>query len=145
MKVGGFAGWIASLTLVFTAFAAGAQADNSGPTAGWDAWGNTAGGLRYSPLNQITPQNVGRLKVAWTYHFGPSATQSKVPLFTLEVTPWLVKSPRQLARTAEPGTTWLPLSDLAGAALPSPVRKLLRSVSASSGTGAEPRALAPRR
>jgi len=87
MKIGGIAGWIASLALACAAFAAGAQTDTSGPTAGWDSWGNTAGGLRYSPLTQITPQNVGKLHVAWTYHFGPSATQSKVPLFTLEVTP----------------------------------------------------------
>src|ERR1700748_1669437 len=87
MKIGGFAGWIASLVLVGESITPSAQTDNTGPTAGWDSWGNTAGGLRYSPLTQITPQNVGKLKVAWTYHFGPSATQSKVPLFTLEVTP----------------------------------------------------------
>ncbi|HEX4505840.1 MAG TPA: pyrroloquinoline quinone-dependent dehydrogenase [Alphaproteobacteria bacterium] len=87
MKIGGFTGWIASLALACAAFTASAQTDISGPTAGWDDWGNTAGGLRYSPLTQITPQNVGKLKVAWTYHFGPSATQAKYPLFTLEVTP----------------------------------------------------------
>src|SRR5436305_2415336 len=87
MKLGASAAWLATIVLSFAAFAAGAQSGNSGATAGWDSWGNTAGGLRYSPLDQITPQNVGKLKVAWTYHFGPSATQSKFPLFTLEVTP----------------------------------------------------------
>jgi len=87
MKIGGLKGWFASLALVFAAFAASAQTDKTGPTAGWDSWGNTAGGLRYSPLTQITPQNVGKLHVAWTYHFGPSVTQAKFPLFTLEVTP----------------------------------------------------------
>jgi A/G-specific adenine glycosylase len=56
--------------------------------------------------------------------------------FTLEVTPWLVRTSRQGAIAAEQGATWLAFSDLAGAALPSPVRKLLRSVAASSGTGA---------
>jgi quinoprotein glucose dehydrogenase len=87
MKLGVSVAWLAAVILSFAALAAGAQTDNSGPTAGWDSWGNTAGGLRYSPLNQITPRNVGKLHVAWTYHFGPSATQSKVPLFTLEGTP----------------------------------------------------------
>jgi quinoprotein glucose dehydrogenase len=63
------------------------QTDNSGPVAGWANWGNTAGGLRYSPLTQITPENVGKLQVAWTYHMGPSVTASTHPLFTFEATP----------------------------------------------------------
>ena len=85
MKIGGLTGWFASLALIFAAFMASAQIDNSGPTAGWDSWGNTAGGLRYSPLTQITPQNVGKLHVAWTYHMGPSVSQAAYPLFTFEV------------------------------------------------------------
>jgi A/G-specific adenine glycosylase len=60
--------------------------------------------------------------------------------FTLEVTPWLVRAPRPEQIAAEHGATWLALSEIAGAALPSPVKKLLRSVAASSGTGAAPRA-----
>ena len=32
--------------------------DNSGPVAGWTFWGATEGGMRYSPLTQITPDNV---------------------------------------------------------------------------------------
>jgi A/G-specific adenine glycosylase len=45
--------------------------------------------------------------------------------FTLEVVPWRIE-PRHTTLLAEPRPTmWLPLSDLAGAALPSPVRKLL--------------------
>ncbi|MFT4174059.1 MAG: glucose/quinate/shikimate family membrane-bound PQQ-dependent dehydrogenase [Rhodocyclaceae bacterium] len=36
----------------------------------WPAYGGSAGGLRYAPLSQITPQNVGRLKVAWRYRTG---------------------------------------------------------------------------
>ena len=48
--------------------------------------------------------------------------------FTLEVTPWLLRARRALPLAAERGATWLPLSDLAGAALPSPVRKLLLSL-----------------
>ena len=39
----------------------------------WLHYGNDAHGTRYSPLAQITPENVGRLQPVWTYHagFGP--------------------------------------------------------------------------
>ena len=37
---------------------------------GWPAYGGDAGGMRYSPLAQITPANVATLKVAWTFHTG---------------------------------------------------------------------------
>jgi quinoprotein glucose dehydrogenase len=36
----------------------------------WTAYGRTAYGQRYSPLPDITPQNISTLKVAWTYHTG---------------------------------------------------------------------------
>jgi quinoprotein glucose dehydrogenase len=35
--------------------------------AGWPAYGADPGGTRYSPLTQISPGNVGRLQVAWTF------------------------------------------------------------------------------
>ena len=41
-----------------------------GPTAGWDDYGNDRGGTRYSPLTQITPENVEHLEIAWEYHTG---------------------------------------------------------------------------
>ncbi|HEY2628868.1 MAG TPA: A/G-specific adenine glycosylase, partial [Usitatibacter sp.] len=45
--------------------------------------------------------------------------------FTLEVEPWRVRI-RKAARLAEgKPATWMPLSDIAGAALPAPVKKLL--------------------
>jgi len=44
--------------------------DYSGPIAGWDAYGGDAGGTRYSPLTQITRDNVRALEVAWTYRTG---------------------------------------------------------------------------
>ncbi len=64
-----------------------AQVDTAGPVAGWSSWGNTPGGLRYSPLTQITPANVGRLHVAWTYHIGALKSDSTHPLNTFEATP----------------------------------------------------------
>ena len=48
--------------------------------------------------------------------------------FTLEVQPWRVR-PRKAAKLAQgKPAAWMPLADIAGAALPSPVKKLLRSV-----------------
>ena len=38
----------------------------------WPTYGHDAGGARFSPLAQITPQNVGTLGLAWTYHMNPS-------------------------------------------------------------------------
>ncbi|MDB5458015.1 MAG: Quinoprotein glucose dehydrogenase [Caulobacter sp.] len=46
------------------ALGAGAHAQ----TGDWPSIHNDAGGMRYSPLTQIKPGNVGQLKVAWTYH-----------------------------------------------------------------------------
>jgi quinoprotein glucose dehydrogenase len=40
------------------------------PDAGWSAYGGDAGGTRYSPLTEITPSNVGQLRVAWTFRTG---------------------------------------------------------------------------
>lgn len=34
----------------------------------WPTFGHDSGGMRFSPLTQITPANVGNLSVAWVYH-----------------------------------------------------------------------------
>ncbi|NIU76687.1 MAG: pyrroloquinoline quinone-dependent dehydrogenase, partial [Gammaproteobacteria bacterium] len=47
-----------------------AAPDLSGPVAEWPHYGGTAGGLRFSQLTQITPDNVGDLELAWVYHHG---------------------------------------------------------------------------
>ena len=39
----------------------------------WPTYGHDAGGMRFSPLKQITPANVDQLKVAWVYHMAASA------------------------------------------------------------------------
>ncbi|HMD36374.1 MAG TPA: PQQ-binding-like beta-propeller repeat protein, partial [Vicinamibacterales bacterium] len=43
----------------------------------WPFYGHDAGGMRYSPLTQITRENVGRLTVAWTYHTGDISDGSR--------------------------------------------------------------------
>ncbi len=56
------------------------------PVADWPYWGGTEGGIRFSPLTEITPANVGKLKLAWTYHIGKvDAPEFSSP--TLEGTP----------------------------------------------------------
>jgi A/G-specific adenine glycosylase len=63
--------------------------------------------------------------------------------FTLEVTPWRV---RRTARVSRANPVWLPLGEIEGAALPSPVKALLRrSASAASGNGGAPRGASKRR
>ncbi|MFI5316884.1 MAG: pyrroloquinoline quinone-dependent dehydrogenase [Myxococcota bacterium] len=47
-----------------------APLDFSGPVSDWPEYGRDKGGLRFSPLTQVTPANVGDLRVAWVYHHG---------------------------------------------------------------------------
>jgi len=44
--------------------------DNTGPTGEWREYGGDKGGLKYSPLSQINPENVAGLEVAWEYRHG---------------------------------------------------------------------------
>ncbi|QJR13295.1 A/G-specific adenine glycosylase [Usitatibacter palustris] len=56
--------------------------------------------------------------------------------FTLDVTPWEIKGTVPFLEKGSVPFFWLPLSELEGAALPAPVKKLLREVrSASAGEG----------
>ena len=41
----------------------------------WPAYGHDPGGMRYSPLHQITAVNVATLHRAWTFHTGDSGRQ----------------------------------------------------------------------
>ena len=43
---------------------------DGGRIAGWPVYGGDIGGRRHSPLDQITPENVDELEVAWTYNTG---------------------------------------------------------------------------
>jgi quinoprotein glucose dehydrogenase len=40
----------------------------------WPTYGHDSGGMRFSPLTEITPSNVSRLKVAWVYHMKPAGS-----------------------------------------------------------------------
>ena len=53
----------------------------------WPAFGNDQGGTRFSPLADLTPQNVGKLEVAWEAETGPDTPGPAAPL---EATPIMV-------------------------------------------------------
>lgn len=68
-----------------------ALASVSEEQASWPHYGRDAGGARYSPLTQIHRNNVGQLKVAWTYHTGEAASPSPLrKKSAFEATPLMV-------------------------------------------------------
>lgn len=75
----------------------------------WPYYGGDAGGQRYSSAAQITPGNVGDLKVAWTYSTG-AAKRHSLKRASFENTPILadgrlyVCSPFNRVSALDPGT-----------------------------------------
>lgn len=61
------------------------------PAGEWHAYGRTAQGRRYSPLEQITPANVGSLQKAWTFRTGDIRGPGDPEETTYEVTPLMVR------------------------------------------------------
>jgi quinoprotein glucose dehydrogenase len=62
--------------------------NNNGITSSdWPAYGRTQEGTRYSPLQQITPENVNKLEVAWTFRTGDLKGANDPGEITNEVTP----------------------------------------------------------
>ncbi|MGC2639336.1 MAG: PQQ-binding-like beta-propeller repeat protein [Acidobacteriaceae bacterium] len=45
----------------------------------WPMVGDDPAGMRYSTLDQITPANVSRLRIAWTYHMKPPEVANPSP------------------------------------------------------------------
>lgn len=77
----------------------------------WANYGGDAGGQRFSPAAQVTPANVKRLKVAWTYSTGHMATHAEaVDRAAFENTPILAGgrlfacSPFNVASAHDPAT-----------------------------------------
>jgi quinoprotein glucose dehydrogenase len=88
--------------------AAGALGQQRTATGEWRRIGGDGGSTRYSPLDQITAQNVARLQIAWTWradNFG------RAPEYKNEVTPIMVggtlyftAGERRAVIAADPGT-----------------------------------------
>ncbi|KQT52583.1 MULTISPECIES: glucose/quinate/shikimate family membrane-bound PQQ-dependent dehydrogenase [unclassified Aureimonas] len=57
------------------------------PPGEWHAYGRTGAGDRFSPLSQITPDNVANLEVAWQYNTGDVKQEGDPVETTFEVTP----------------------------------------------------------
>ncbi|MGR9150346.1 glucose/quinate/shikimate family membrane-bound PQQ-dependent dehydrogenase [Rhizobium leguminosarum] len=61
------------------------------PDGEWHQYGRTPFGQRYSPLDQITAQNVSTLKEAWRYETGDVKRPEDISETTYQVTPLKVK------------------------------------------------------
>jgi membrane-bound PQQ-dependent dehydrogenase (glucose/quinate/shikimate family) len=53
----------------------------------WPAWGNAASGTRHAQADQITPDNVANLEVAWTFETGAAPNKGGAPALAFESTP----------------------------------------------------------
>lgn len=61
------------------------------PADDWHQYGRTPYGQRYSPLKEITPDNVSTLQVAWTYQTGDVKLPDDIGETTYQVTPLKVR------------------------------------------------------
>lgn len=77
------------LVLMCTAGAALAQAPRAADRD-WPTFGRDKGGMRFSPLKQITPANVAGLKPAWVYHLRPAEAPANAPMALSQTTPLVV-------------------------------------------------------
>jgi len=76
--------WTPALVVVLLLLTAGTESQRGAATGEWRRNGSDAGSTRYSPLDQITAQNVRDLQIAWTWrgdNFGSG------PEFKNETTP----------------------------------------------------------
>jgi quinoprotein glucose dehydrogenase len=77
--------------VVFVALACLSSAIVTAAQSEWPTYGHDAGGMRHSPLKQITPANVATLAPAWTYHLRktkPGANPARMQ--PSQVTPLIV-------------------------------------------------------
>lgn len=77
---GGFPWFFRHIVLLVPLFVSSrlTSATSQGGSGSWPRVNLDSGAARYSPLTQITPANVHRLKVAWIYHMKPPAPAGAV-------------------------------------------------------------------
>jgi A/G-specific adenine glycosylase len=64
--------------------------------------------------------------------------------FTLDIDPVVGRVKRIAPRAAQPGVLWVPLDEAIGAAVPVPVRKLLRALGGGAAASSQPALFADR-
>jgi quinoprotein glucose dehydrogenase len=96
--------WSAACAALFTCCAHAAE-------PGWPVYGGDQGGQRYSAARQITPENVGKLEIAWTFSTGAMKHHTdSIKDASFENTPILadgrlyVCSPFNAVSAVDPGT-----------------------------------------
>ena len=90
MNMKRLAGTLLTVGGVFLIVSGSALAQSNGgqvvePSKEWPTYGHDPGGMRFSPLTEITPANVSQLKVAWVYHMKPAAPAGGVSSTGLKV------------------------------------------------------------
>ena len=92
-----------------SALLAGLAATALAQTTEWPAYGNDAGGSRYSPAKAITIANVSRLKQAWLYNTGALARAGKQKSkMAFEATPIFVEGTLYLSTPLNRVSLWIP-------------------------------------
>jgi quinoprotein glucose dehydrogenase len=83
--------WLPVVALALASCGPRVEVDFSGPVAQWPEWSGGQGGIHWSPLTQITRQNVDALEVAWVHHSGDVSDGSgEAAKTSLQVTPLVV-------------------------------------------------------
>jgi quinoprotein glucose dehydrogenase len=62
----------AAIPAAFNVRAQSGTAKPAPPSTEWPTYGHDPGGMRFSPVAQITPANVGQLEAAWVYQLRPT-------------------------------------------------------------------------
>jgi quinoprotein glucose dehydrogenase len=62
----------------------------SWPAGDWPHYGRDGGGMRHSPLGDITPSSAPRLRVAWTYRTGDIVAGRGIHRSSFQATPLLI-------------------------------------------------------
>src|SRR5882672_2457763 len=91
-------GVCATLAMIGAGYGALAQSGavpSAAASREWPTYGHDPGGMRFSPLTQITPANVSQIQVAWTYHMKPAGSTARFA--SSEVTPLVVNGTMYLA------------------------------------------------
>jgi quinoprotein glucose dehydrogenase len=75
----------------------------AGQSTEWPVYGHDPGGARFSPLKQITPQNVGKLQRAWVYKTGENGNFETTPIVVGGVLYFSTQAQRIVALEPETG------------------------------------------